>query len=89
MGGEEAAVYCWYDGEECDFWSGGGKGRRRRRGGFDISCAVGGAVVGGEIRHSEAVPYGICIEGKHKLDGRAGEEGRDNRIDGSMDVVQW
>lgn len=84
VAGQEAAVYCGHGGEECDFWFGG----------FDAICVATRAAVGavgvvcGKIWGSEALPYGVCVERKHELDGGTGKKGRDDGVDGSMDVVQ-
>lgn len=46
-----------------------------------------GAVCGEEWCR-KTFPYSIGVEGEHEFDGRAGEQGRDDGVDGAMDVVE-
>lgn len=54
----------------------------------DLLLVARAAPVGGQVRAGEAGPDGVGVEGEHELDGGAGEERGEERVDGAVDVVK-
>lgn len=104
MGGEQAGVDCWYDGEECDFFLGqisaiGGSGTAVSmtvdaiRGAIDtvrngVAVRLGVLLVFVQEWRSEALPHGVCVEWVEKLDAAAREQRCEDRVDSAVDVVE-
>lgn len=105
MGGEQAGVDCWYDGEECDLLlrqvSAVGSSSTTISMAIDAICGAIDTVRNGvavclglllmlvQERRREALPHGVRVEWVEELDAAAGKQRREDRVDGAVDVVQW